>query len=185
MKDTIEFDVIDERGPQTFVRVLEISAAEIDRDEIQGIGPVSMKGKATAGELDGEYETDGRLDFTADFLCVRCLEPYPFANSSPFHVRFRPRPEAAGEADEEIEISEDELDVTFYSQRSLNLKDLAIEQIQLAIPMKPLCDDRCPGLCATCGAVRAAEACACQPAGDVRWDALKGIREELEKKKES
>src|SRR5438128_2518635 len=108
---------------------------------------------------------------------ARCLEPYPIANNSPFHLTFAPRPEAT-EEDEEIEVGPDELDVEFFSERSFPLKQLAAEQIQLSIPMKPLCDESCLGLCAECGANRNRETCSCQGSVvDERWGALQDIRE--------
>ncbi|MGH7486548.1 MAG: YceD family protein, partial [bacterium] len=99
---------------------------------------------------------------------------------------FRPRPQASGE-NEEVEITDqEELDVEYYSERAVPLKDLALEQVQLSIPMKPLCDEKCLGLCPTCGANRNREACKCELAAtDDRWGALQGIREELAKKRES
>jgi uncharacterized protein len=90
------------------------------------------------------------------------------------------------EPEEEIEITPDELDIEFYSQRAIPLRDLAIEQIQLSIPMKPLCDDNCLGLCPQCGVNRNRETCSCQASiADERWGALQGIREEIAKKRES
>ena len=86
---------------------------------------------------------------------------------------------------EEVEITEkEELDVEFYSDRAIPLRDVALEQIQLSIPMKPLCDEDCLGLCPTCGVNRTRERCSCETAiVDDRWGALKDIREELSKKK--
>ena len=122
------------------------------------------------------------VNFTADLTCSRCAEPYPFANPSPFTVRFRPRPEASVE--EEVEITEEEeLDVEFYSEPVIPLRELALEQVQLSIPMKPLCDENCLGLCPTCGVNRTREKCSCnEPVVDGRWGALKDLREELAKK---
>ena len=184
--DNIVFDDIDKHGPQTYSGTFDVSAAEVDRDEVGNIGKVAIDARAEKGPVTGEYIVDGTAKFTADLNCSRCLEPYPFANSSAFHVRFRPRPEGSGEENAEIEISDaEELDVEFYAERTVPLKDLALEQIQLAIPMKPLCDESCLGLCAKCGANRSREACDCEVAvGDGRWDALKGIREQLNRKKD-
>jgi uncharacterized protein len=108
------------------------------------------------------------------------------AASSPcFHVRFRPRPQVSREG-EEIEITaKEELDVEFYSDRTIPLRDLALEQVQLSIPMKPLCEDSCLGLCPKCGVNLSREKCSCEESvTDERWGALKDIREALAKKKD-
>jgi uncharacterized protein len=180
----IDFDEIDKHGPQTISGTYEFTPQELDRAvELAALGPVSIEATAGKSELPGEYLIDGASRFTADFTCARCLEPYPFANSASFHLRFRPRLEVSQE-NEEVEIVSDDLDVEFYTGRSLSLRDLAAEQVQLAIPMKPLCEEGCLGLCPTCGANRNREQCACEAtAGDERWGALQEFREQLAKKK--
>ena len=185
MNDVIAFDLIDEHGPQTYRADFSIEPKELGREEVLGVGSVSIQATADVGNLVGEYVANGSVSFTADLECSRCAEPYPFANTSTFHVVFRPRPEASRE-NEEVEITaEEELDVEFYSERSVPLRELALEQVQLALPMKPLCDDNCLGLCATCGANRTREKCACDESiVDERWGALKGFRDELAKKKD-
>lgn len=183
-KDFIDFDEIDKHGPQTYDRTFELTTDDLDRDEMPAAGPVSMHVEAKKGDLPGEYLVDGTASFTADLTCSRCTEPYPFANASEFHLKFRPRPEVSQE-NEEIEIGAEELDVEFYSERSIPLRDLAAEQIQLQIPMKPLCSDECLGLCPQCGTNRNREACNCDASViDERWGALAGIRAELAKKNE-
>ena len=180
----IDFDVIDEHGPQTYRGTFDLSVKDLDRDEVSNVEKSTIEVNVDKGDLAGEYIADGTTRFAADLTCSRCTDPYPFAITSPFHVRFRPRIEAA-EENEEIEITDkSELDVEFYTERNVPLRDLALEQIQLSIPMKPLCDESCLGLCPRCGANRSRESCSCD-AGitDERWDALKGIREELSKKK--
>ena len=181
----IDFDVIDKDGPQSYSGKFTFTAEELDRDELAGVSPVEINVSVDKGHLPGEYVADGTAEFNGDLTCSRCVEPYPFANPSTFHVRFRPRPQASGE--EEVEITDEgELDVEYYSERAVPLKDLALEQVQLSIPMKPLCDEKCLGLCPTCGANRNREACKCEAAAtDDRWGALQGIREELAKKRES
>ena len=184
MTDFIVFDDIDKDGPQTYRGSYDLTASEVSRDEVSDGGTVAIDAKGDKGDLAGEYIVEGSVRFTADLNCSRCVEPYPFANASPFRVRFRPRPEASGEENEEIEISDpEELDVEFYSDRAIPLKDLALEQVQLAIPMKPLCDEGCLGLCPVCGKNRSREACGCETSMvDDRWDALRGLRDQLKKK---
>jgi uncharacterized protein len=184
MNDLIDFDFIDEHGPQTYRGTYDVPASEIARVEVADGGSSTIEATVSQGDLPGEYIADGTSAFTADLNCSRCLEPYPFANTSTFHVRFRPRPEVS-EENEEIEIAgREELDVEFYSERTIPLRDLVLEQIQLSIPMKPLCEESCLGLCPQCGAVRSRESCSCEASiVDERWGALKGIRDELTKKK--
>jgi uncharacterized protein len=183
MQDVIEFDRIDKDGPQSYRATFDLTAEELDRVELENAGPIEIEVQASKGDQPGEYILDGSSTFTADLRCSRCDEPYPFANASTFHLRFRPRPEGAEAENEEIEISDEELDVEFYSERAVALKDLATEQVQLAIPMKPLCEETCLGLCATCGANRNRDACKCETSVvDERWGALAGLRDELKKR---
>ena len=182
MKDVIDFETIDEHGPQRYQASFDIKAEDLGCDEVVGLGAVAIDTNVQAGNQEGEYIAEGNVSFTADLTCSRCAEPYPFANPSTFHVTFRPRPEAS--QDEEVEITtEEELDVEFYSEPVIPLRELALEQVRLSIPMKPLCDENCLGLCPTCGVNRTREKCSCdEPVADERWGALKVLREELVKK---
>jgi uncharacterized protein len=186
-QDFIPFDEIDKDGPQQRSRTYDIAAADLGRDDVTGLGPVSIDVDVQKGDAPGDYIAEGKVEFTADLTCARCVEPTPFANQSTFHLRFAPRPEGLTEETEEVELtSEDELDTEFYVERQIPLRELAIEQVQLTIPMKPLCDERCLGLCPQCRKNRNREACDCETSVvDERWGALKEFRAELLKKKES
>ena len=185
MSDVISFDDIDEHGPQTYQGRFELPATDLDRDEVSGNASIEIEARADKGSLEGEYIVDGNSRVTMDLNCSRCLDPYPFAIASKFHVRFRPRPQGAGPEDEEVEIAGEELDVEFYGEREVPLRDLALEQVQLAIPMKPLCDENCLGLCPKCGVNRSRERCSCdESVVDDRWGALQGIRNQLANKKD-
>jgi uncharacterized protein len=186
MKNVINFDEIDQYGPQRVETTLEIPAEELARDEVSRLGDVAADVEASRGDQPGEYVAAGEVVFTADLVCSRCLDPLPFANRSSFTVRYRPRSAApATEESEELEVAGEELDVEYYTDRLINVRSLAIEQIQLAIPMKALCDDACQGLCPECGSNRNREECGCgESLTDPRWDALKQMREQLNRKKD-
>ena len=182
-RDLIYFDEIDKDGPQSYSRTIGVSPDELGRIELVNIGPVAITAHASKGDLPGEYLIDGSAKFAADLSCARCVEPYPFASSSTFHLRFRPRPELPQQESDELEIAPDELDIEFYTDRSVSLRDLALEQIQLSIPMKPLCEENCLGLCPQCGANRNRESCQCESSiVDERWGALSGIRQAIKKR---
>jgi uncharacterized protein len=184
IQDFIVFDEIDKHGPQTVRGTFQLTPEELERVELAGLGPITIEATAKKGDQPGEYLVDGSSQFTADFACSRCVEPYPFANSATFHLRFRPRLEVSQE-NEEVEIGSEDLDVEFYTERSIALRDLAAEQVQLAIPMKPLCEENCLGLCPNCGVNRNREQCQCEVSvTDERWGALRDFREKLAKKKD-
>jgi uncharacterized protein len=183
-QDFIVFDEIDKYGPQTYSGAYQLTPQELGREELAGLGPISIEATAQKGDLPGEYLVDGSSRFTADFACSRCVELYPFANAATFHLRFRPRLDVSQE-NEEVEIASGDLDMEFYTERSVPLRDLAAEQVQLAIPMKPLCVEGCLGLCPNCGANRNREGCKCEASVvEERWGALRDFREQLAKKKD-
>src|ERR1043166_493907 len=119
----IDFDEIDENGPRSYRATFEIPPAELARDEVAGVGPITIDAHAEKGDGAGTYRVDGTVQFTADFQCARCLEPYPIAHTSAFLSTFAPRLEAS-EENEDIEVGPDELDVEFYSERLVPLKQL-------------------------------------------------------------
>lgn len=59
----------------------------------------------------------------------------------------------------------------------LDVGSLLWEQYLLALPVKPLCDENCPGLCPHCGAPLRDGPCGCtEDAGDPRLAALKNLK---------
>jgi uncharacterized protein len=186
MDTLIQFDEVDEHGPQRRSATYDFAASEIAGGELTRIGPVRIDVEVSPGDGEGEYAAKGSVEYAADLTCARCLDPYPVATLSPFAVRFRPRPAAtAFDKDQEIEITGEDLDVEHYTERAVSLRELAAEQIHLSLPMKPLCDEKCLGLCPSCGTNLNRESCSCgeQP-GDERWGALREIRDQLARKKE-
>ncbi len=59
----------------------------------------------------------------------------------------------------------------------INLAALAWEEFLLALPMKPLCDPACKGLCPHCGINRNTATCSCgESAADPRMAPLRGLK---------
>jgi uncharacterized protein len=71
-----------------------------------------------------------------------------------------------GDGDETYRLVDDQLD----------LEPLVRDAVLLELPQAPLCRADCRGLCATCGANRNLEPCACRPPGDPRWAVLDVLR---------
>ena len=63
---------------------------------------------------------------------------------------------------EKEENLEDE--VYYIDEDFIDLVDIALEQVVLSLPMHPLCDEKCKGLCPQCGENRNEEECGCRNA---------------------
>lgn len=58
----------------------------------------------------------------------------------------------------------------------LNLDTLLRDALVPSVPLRPLCDEACAGLCASCGQNRNEGACDCaDDASDQRWAALRAL----------
>jgi len=100
----------------------------------------------------------GVLKARAELACARCLESFGVAMAREFVLRYAP----AAPAGKDIHIAEEDLDLGFLEpDGGLDLAQVALEQIFLEIPMKPLCRPDCRGLCVNCGANLNNEPCRC------------------------
>ena len=77
----------------------------------------------------------------------------------------------------ERELDEDDLGVLHLEEEVLDTRPILLEQLQLNIPMKPLCRPDCQGLCPQCGADLNLGACGCgERQVDPRWAALAALK---------
>jgi uncharacterized protein len=118
----------------------------------------------------------GRAQTSLELACSRCLEPFTLAVDPSFDLRYQPHAANAGEGEREIE--EDDLSTAFYDNDTIDLGQLLREQFYLALPMKPLCDEKCLGLCPVCGTNLNRGPCGCrQDWDDPRLAVLKKLQE--------
>ena len=102
----------------------------------------------------------GSLSGHMELACSRCLESFAAPAAIDFDLLLVPGPPTASAADEEL--SRTDLDLDYYTGEIVDLESLLREQIILMMPLKPLCDETCKGLCPHCGANLNRETCACQ-----------------------
>ncbi|MFJ9040152.1 YceD family protein [Streptomyces sp. NPDC102406] len=112
--------------------------------------------------------------------CVRCLEPIGLDAEADFQEMFsypdaddrgRVRTEPADDAGESPE-DEDRL---FLEDGLFDLEPVLRDAVVLALPMQPVCQDDCEGLCSECGVRLADEPGHHHDAVDIRWAALQGL----------
>ena len=161
-------------------RTLQPSALGPDDPDYRVVSPVELSMDVSKVGAD-VFEASGRVQTRLELACGRCLEPYEVPVDATFELRYVPQSHAAGASAsgkdaEEREIGEDDLTTAFYKDGLLDIGDLLREQLQLALPMKPLCSDACLGLCPQCGANRNRTHCGCSPAlEDPRLAPLKSL----------
>ncbi|MFF3451781.1 YceD family protein [Streptomyces sp. NPDC002667] len=114
--------------------------------------------------------------------CVRCLEPLEQVLEADFQEMFsypdaddRGRPKA-----EPVDDAEDDEDTLFLEDGLFDLEPVLRDAVVLALPMQPVCQDDCPGLCSECGARLADDPDHRHDAVDIRWAALQGLAGSLE-----
>jgi uncharacterized protein len=111
-----------------------------------------------------QFRLVGRVGTTLRLTCSRCLESFERPVDASFDLLFLPHGRNTGEG--EIEVEEDDLATAFYRDETIDLNQLMREQFYLALPMKPLCQEGCRGLCPVCGTNLNQATCSC----DAKWD---------------
>lgn len=122
----------------------------------------------------------GTLTGSAMLVCSRCAGQAPVTVMSPFQMLFVPKTDDVADedsVDDEVELKEDQVDITAYEGEEIDLYDTLREELLLALPYAPLCREDCKGLCPTCGKELNDGPCTCnpQPRAD-RWAALKNVK---------
>ncbi len=172
-----------------------IAAAALERPEVLDLGPVRWRGEVVY--VDPGFLLRGRLSYDQTLGCNRCLKPHAVSTTADMELLVsvvahpkkgqkaqRPekpqKPPRAAEEDES-ELAEDDLDTLVVAEEILDTRPIVLEQLQLNIPMKPLCRPDCRGLCPRCGADLNERECSCAAhAPDPRWAALAALKGRLD-----
>jgi len=139
-------------------------------------GPVQYR--LNINRIVDMVEVRGEVESVVELSCGRCLERYTMPFATNFSIAFAQQlPDCVDDDGEEIELSAEELGLTLLEGDELSLSDPLQEQVLMALPIKPLCQKDCKGICAHCGASLNTEACSCQePAFDTRFASLKNFK---------
>ncbi|MEW6614991.1 MAG: DUF177 domain-containing protein [Thermodesulfobacteriota bacterium] len=102
----------------------------------------------------------GNISTNFVMKCSRCLKDFdcPIIISN-FKYTFCPAEDK--EVGDDLELSSEDLEFSFYIGEEINISQVILEQVILAIPFKPLCHDLCRGLCYKCGMDLNKEVCKC------------------------
>jgi uncharacterized metal-binding protein YceD (DUF177 family) len=136
---------IDTIGEQE--RPMEIAAEESERAALAArfglIGLARLQAVLTLSRRGEEVAVRGRLCAAVTQACVASAEPVAAEIDAPFDILFRPQPDA-GAPEDEIELSESEMDVVFLAGAEIDVGEAVAETLALALdpyPRAPDADD--------------------------------------------
>jgi DUF177 domain-containing protein len=175
-KNVIDFE--EEFQPESFD--LGPDVRQTSRVRTSGRATLVEEHTGTVGTLD-DIRVAGKLATGLEILCARCLDPVEFPVEREFDLLYRPAGSDIGE-ETEVELQDRDAAISYYEGDGLMLEDIVREQLLLAVPIKTVCKDECKGLCAHCGTNLNTSECECaKSATDPRWEALKGLKDKLQK----
>lgn len=165
------------------IPLIQITAAprEVDFAErfhgpkIDGIDFVSpLKVRLTYHRSGQDLFFDGMLTAELEGVCSRCLDAYRFHMEKKFDFVLIPDNPPINK---NRGLSPNDMGLSGYHGEEIDLDPFITEQAVLAIPLRPLCDDACLGLCPQCGVDRNAARCDCDvSAGDGRMAVFRSLR---------
>ena len=115
----------------------------------------------------------GDLSAELTLLCSRCLEPVVVPLDVELEEIFMPTLDiVTGQA---ITPEEEDRALWIDEHHILDLGEVLRQDVLVAAPMHPLCQDDCRGLCSTCGQNLNEGSCNCAPEPDPRWAGLAAL----------
>lgn len=124
---------------------------------------------------------EGKLGASLVLTCSRCLKLFDQKIEKGFELEYWPDPVVETEG-EEVGLTYMDLEVGFYRNDRLDVRAVISEQIVLEIPMKPICQEACKGLCDQCGADLNEGDCNCRRQSlDPRFGALLDLKRRMGK----
>jgi uncharacterized protein len=162
-----------EEDPQVFPIIAEM----VKNRECEFLKPLTIRLKAfrvrELFEVQGTFRTRVRLP------CSRCLKYFNSPLTSDFELTYTKEVPGLMDAfeEDEIELKAEEIGMFYFKGEEINLQQGIQEQIVMAFPLQPLCNDNCRGLCPQCGADLNQGNCGCKREPRLRnFDVLKNLK---------
>lgn len=109
----------------------------------------------------------GTLKTTIDFTCSRCLKLFAVPVDTELAFIIAEAENEAEYVEEVLLLENDEVDITHYIEGVIFTE----------VPLNPICDLNCRGLCPVCGGDKNIDACNCHIDNiDPRWEKLKKFK---------
>jgi uncharacterized protein len=141
-----------------FDEPVAIRPAEGTRAEGVTVLEARLSGAARPGGRG--VELNARLDARVRLECSRCLDPFETVISTDFSLTLVP--DAAEFGVGEARVRDEDISLFYATEGKVSLAEISAEQIHLSLPLKPVCNEGCQGLCPTCGANKNRIECGCR-----------------------
>lgn len=165
--------------PLHIKHVYAAGGIRLDHEDAVLIKPIQVDFVLTHKERD--LRVEGRFETAIHLKCSRCAKEFTRPLSASYDLFYLPQPKWKSDNDE-IELRYEEMEIGFYDGVRFDVDLMTLEQIELAIPMKLLCREDCPGLCYLCGADLNEGPCACnKQETDSRLAVLLDFRKKMDK----
>lgn len=99
-------------------------------------GPVTGVVRYDAGVRD--IMASGRMEYLATATCIRCLVEFEYHGKASFSQLYATEPP-----------SEDVMPITDHG--TVDIEEPIRDEVLLSLPLSPICEVECAGLCSTCG----------------------------------
>jgi uncharacterized protein len=166
---------LDQIPPDGLVRDLEIPDAESAGFDLALPQEGPLRVHLAISRHGNEVLVRGKVALDVGLECSRCLRSFSTALESELE-RYLEEAKGCG-GDEEGDLTEEEIDIDPLERGVIDLREMIAEQIHLSLPVKPLCEENCRGLCPRCGVDLNKETCSCAvDETDPRWEALKQLK---------
>jgi uncharacterized protein len=139
-------------------QVYEPKACAADGDAFRITDPVRLAFDIFKDK--DRFRLVGAVQTRLELTCSRCLEPFTWPIDAAFDLMYQPKGQNADAG--EREIGDGDFSAALYENETIDLGELMREQFYLAIPMKPLCQEDCRGLCPECGMNLNRGTCGCR-----------------------
>jgi uncharacterized protein len=119
-----------------------------------------------------------RMNFKVNLVlcCSRCLVNYSHVLAREVNMLLYPETQQT----EMLDLDKHTADISFFREDVIDINDYLREEILLYKPMKPLCSDKCNGLCQRCGTDLNRSTCDCPKEDmDPRWEGLNTLKNKL------
>lgn len=162
--------------PFRWQEAVALDPATLGIDELQALSAIDWRGEIA--HVAPDFHLRARYSYEQTLTCSRCLQPIvqPVSGEVELLVVVGGSARESGEH----QLHEKDLGVLEVADERLDTEPLLVEQVQLNVPMSPVCRPDCLGLCPRCGADRNLGPCGCrEEATDPRWAALAALRSRL------